>query len=120
MLLESFTKEEEALVFEDELALEAFSRRPSHAAQHETMERLSGSPNQAARDAADSLIKQYPDQKMETRVRSPKATARGVSNNIQVERRMSDFAGMDDTFDYDDLQRDSASDESDGQGYDSD
>ncbi|KAL3153358.1 hypothetical protein ABBQ38_011699 [Trebouxia sp. C0009 RCD-2024] len=121
MLLESFAKEEEAFVFEDGLALEDFSRRPSHAAQDEAMERLTGSPSQAVHNAADLLRKQCSDQKMETRMHSPRSTARGVGNNLQVERRLSDFTGMEgDASDYDDLQRDSASDESDDEGYESD
>ena len=121
MLLDSFTKEEEEPVFEDELVMEAFSRRPSHVAQHEIVERLSGSPSQAARTAADLLLRQYPEQKMEARTRSPKTTVRGVSNNFNHERRLSEFTGMDgDDVDYDDLQRDSGSDDSDDQDFDSD
>ena len=85
------------------------------------MERLTGSPSQAVHNAADLLIKQHPDQKTETKMHSPRSTARSVGNHLQVERRLSDFTGMEgDASDYDDLQRDSASDESDDQGYESD
>ena len=123
MLLDSFIKQEEEPVFEDEdeLVMEAFSRRPSHAAQHEIVERLSGSPSQAARNAADLLSRHYPEPKLERRTHSPKAAVRGASSNFNHERRLSEFTGMEgDEADYDDLQRDSGSEDSDDQDFDSD
>ena len=118
MLLDSFIKQEEEPVFEDEdeLVMETFSRRPSHAAQHEIVERLSGSPSQTA----DLLSRQHPEQKFE-RTHSPKAAIRGASSNYNHERHLSEFTGMEgDEDDYDDLQRDSGSDDSSDEDFDSD
>lgn len=125
MLLESFVKEEALPMFDDELALEAFHRKPSHAhpshaAQHAIVEHLSESPSPAAQTAANLIKKQLPDQKMEAEVQLPKAPFRGVSINFQGTRQLSELAGMksiefdENDFnpaDYEDLQRDSGSDD---------
>ena len=101
-------------MFEDELAMEAFSRRPSHVAQHDILRRLSASPSQVAKNAADLLIRQYPEQKMETRkietrALSFKVPLRGASSSFKDDQHFMDFSEAD----YDDLQRDSNSDDSD-------
>ena len=132
MLLESFVKEEELPVFDDELALEAFNRRPSHAAhpshadhpshaaQHAIVEHLSNSDSQVAQSAVDLIKKQLPDQKMEAELPVIKAPFRGVSINFQGGRQLSELAGMKsivfdendfNAADYEDLQRDSGSDD---------
>jgi len=121
MLLDSFNKEEE-LVFEDDFVIEDFSRRPSHVAQHDIMERLSCSPSPGARSAGDLLRQQYPEQKMELRSHSPRTTfQRHASSNFRDERPMSEPTGLEaNEADYDDLQRDSGSDDSDEEDFDSD
>lgn len=126
MLLESFVKEEELPVFDDELALEAFNRRPSHAAhpshaaQHAIVEHLSKSDSQVAQSAADLIKQQLPDQKIEAKLPLIKAPFRGVSINFQGGRQLSELAGMKsivfdendfNAADYEDLQRDSGSDD---------
>ena len=142
MLLESFVKEEELPVFDDELALMAFNRRPSHAthpshaAQHAIVEHLSRSHSQAAQSAANLIMKQLPDpdQKLEAELHLPKAPFRGVSIHFQGNRQLSELAGMKsieydeadfNAADYEDLQRDSGSDDmndsdDDGEDFDSD
>ena len=141
MLLESFVKEEELPVFDDELALMAFNRRPSHAAhpshaaQHAIVEHLSKSNSQAAQSAADLIMKQLPDQKMEAKLQLPKAPFRGVSIKFTGNRQLSELVGMKsieydeadfNPADYEDLQRDSGSDDmndsddDDGEDCDSD
>lgn len=121
MLLDSFNKEEEPM-FGDELVMEAFSRRPSHAAQHDILERLSCSLSPGARGAADLLLRQqYPEQKVEARTHSPNTTLRVPGSNFSQERPLSEPTGMEgNDADYDDLQRDSGSDESDEEDFDSD
>ncbi|DBA76403.1 TPA: hypothetical protein ACH3X1_010108 [Trebouxia sp. C0004] len=121
MLLDSFNKEVE-LVFEDELVIEEFSRRPSHVAQHDIMERLLCSPSPGARSAGDLLRQQYPEQKMGMHSHSPHATFhRHASGNFRDERPMSEPTGLEaNEADYDDLQRDSGSDASDEDDFDSD
>ena len=124
MLLNSFSKEEQ-LVFEDQLALEQVSRRPSHVAQHDIVDRLSASPSPIARSAADLLRQQYPEQRIEARTQSPKTTATRwtSSHSHKGERPWSEPSGLGGTeADYDDLDhhRDSGSDMSDEEGFDSD
>ena len=121
MLLDSFNKEEE-LVFEDDFVIEDFSRRPSHVAQHDIMERLSCSPSPGARNAGDLLRQQYPEQKMESHTHSPRATFhRRASSTFRDERPTSEPTGLEaNEADYDDLQRDSGSDDSDEEDFDSD
>ena len=139
MLLESFIKQEESPMFEDDLAIEAFYRRPSHAAQHEIVKRLSVSQSQTARAAAELLVKQIPEQKRESKVEqkteqktetktySPRNSIRrglsipflgellepGLSGNLEVEVDMMLYENM---------ERDSASEhtDSDDEPYDSD
>lgn len=107
MLLDSFVKEEERPVFDDELALEAFNlRRPSHAAhaahashvaQQAILERLSESQSPVAQAAADLIIKQLPDQKMETKPQKMEVKAplfRGVSIHFTGTRQLSEVAGL--------------------------
>lgn len=107
MLLDSFVKEEELPVFDDELALEAFNlRRPSHAAhaahashvaQQAILERLSESQSPVAQAAADLIIKQLPNQKMETKPQKTEVKAplfRGVSIHFTGTRQPSEVAGL--------------------------
>lgn len=121
MLLDSFNKEEE-MVFEDDFVIEDFSRRPSHVAQHDIVERLSCSPSPGARSAGDLLRQQYPEQKTELRSHSPRTTfQRHASSIFRDERPMSEPTGLEaNEADYDDLQRDSGSDASDEEDFDSD
>lgn len=121
MLLDSFNKEEEPM-FEDELVMEAFSRRPSHVAQHDILERLSCSPSPGARSAVELLLRQqYPEQKIEARTHSPKALKALYSFVNRDERPLSEPTGLEgNEADYDDLQRDSGSDDSDEEDFDSD
>ena len=126
MLLESFVKEEELPVLDDELALEAFNRRPSHtthpshAAQHAIVEHLSRSHSRAAQSAVNLIMKQLPDQKKEAELHLPKAPIRGVSIKFNGIRQLSELPGMKsieydesdfNAADYEDLQRDSGSDD---------
>lgn len=137
MLLDSFVKEEELPVFDDELALEAFNlRRPSHAAhaahashlaQQAILDRLSESQSPVAQAAADLIIQQLPEQKMETKPQKMEVKApifRGVSIHFTGTRQPSEVAGLTgmtnleydqaefDEADYEELgERDSGSDD---------
>lgn len=123
MLLDSFGGREEVPVFDDELVIEAFSRRPSHLAQQDILQRLSCSPSPGARSAGDLLRMQYPEQSIEARTHSLKVPVRRGQSNLYSgeERLLSETPGVDgNEADYDDLQRDSGSDASDEEDFDSD
>lgn len=124
MLLHSFQEDEQPAFEEDVGVLEAFSRRPSHVAQHEIMERLLKSPSPSAKSAAELLRQQHPEQTVESRTHSPKAGARASSTHShRGERPGSELTGLQGTeADYEDLDhhRDSGSDMSDEEGFDSD